>query len=58
MEYQERFYSDVFFPYLQEHGISQILHLGDYYDNRKTINIKAPTNESVFVSKCLFQKPG
>lgn len=41
MEYQERFYRDVFFPYLVENGIKQIIHLGDYYDNRKTINFKA-----------------
>ena len=52
MEYQERFYSDVFFPYLQEHGISQILHLGDYYDNRKTINIKALNhNRRIFLDR-------
>jgi hypothetical protein len=35
------FYKKVFFPYCKEHNIKQILHLGDYYDNRKTINIKA-----------------
>lgn len=52
MQYQERFYSEVFFPYLQENGISQILHLGDYYDNRKAINIKALNhNRSCFLSK-------
>jgi len=31
MQYQERFYGEVFFPYLRENGITQILHLGDYY---------------------------
>jgi len=41
MDYQERFYAEVFFPYLIENDIKQILHLGDYYDNRKTINFKA-----------------
>ena len=41
IEYQERFYEEVFFPYLEEHGIKNVLHLGDYYDNRKTINLKA-----------------
>lgn len=52
MRYQERFYLDVFFPYLQENGIEQILHLGDYYDNRKTINIKAlQHNRSIFLDK-------
>ena len=41
MEYQERFYTDVFFPYLKEHDITNIFHLGDYYDHRKNINFKA-----------------
>jgi len=37
----EKFYSDVFFPYLVEHNIRHIVHLGDYYDNRKFINFRA-----------------
>lgn len=41
IDYQNRFYSEVFFPYLKEHGIKQIVHLGDYYDHRKYINFKA-----------------
>ena len=36
-----KFYNETFFPYCKQHGISQILHLGDYYDNRKALNIKA-----------------
>lgn len=35
-----KFYGETFFPYLKEHDIKQIVHLGDYYDNRKAINIK------------------
>ena len=35
------FYSDIFFPYCRENNIEQILHLGDYYDHRKFVNIKA-----------------
>jgi DNA repair exonuclease SbcCD nuclease subunit len=41
IKYQERFYDEVFFPYLKEHGIKNILHLGDYYDHRKYVNFKA-----------------
>lgn len=37
----EKFYEEVFFPYCVENDIKQILHLGDYYDNRKFINFKA-----------------
>jgi DNA repair exonuclease SbcCD nuclease subunit len=36
--YFEQFYTDFFFPYLQEHGIKTICHLGDIFDRRKYIN--------------------
>jgi DNA repair exonuclease SbcCD nuclease subunit len=52
MAYQERFYSEVFFPYLLENDIKQILHLGDYYDNRKTVNFKAlHHNRKIFLER-------
>ena len=52
MEYQKRSYEEVFFPYLLENNITNILHLGDYYDNRKTINFKALNlNRKVFLDK-------
>lgn len=41
LENQTRFYSDTFFPYCKENSITQVLHLGDYYDNRKQISVKA-----------------
>lgn len=41
IEYQDKFYTEVFFPYLIKNDIKQILHLGDYYDHRKYINFKA-----------------
>ena len=37
----EAFYSNVFFPYLREHNIDTIFHLGDYYDHRRFVNFKA-----------------
>ena len=37
----ETFYEKVFFPYCIEHDIKHIIHLGDYYDNRKFINFKS-----------------
>ena len=52
INYQEKFYDQVFFPYLLENDIKQILHLGDYYDNRKFINFKALNrNRQHFLSK-------
>jgi hypothetical protein len=48
----EKFYGEVFFPYLLENNIKHILHLGDYYDNRKFINFKALNrNRKTFLSK-------
>jgi DNA repair exonuclease SbcCD nuclease subunit len=50
LNYQKKFYSEVFFPYCQEHGITQILHLGDYYDHRKFINFKTQNeNRKMFL---------
>jgi DNA repair exonuclease SbcCD nuclease subunit len=52
MEYQEKFYRDIFFPYLLENNIKKILHLGDYYDNRKFINFKSlEHNRKIFLEK-------
>lgn len=34
----DKFYGDFFFPYLKEHNISHITHLGDMFDKRKNIN--------------------
>jgi hypothetical protein len=41
IEYQRKFYQDVLFPYMDEHGIKKIVHGGDYYDHRKYVNFKA-----------------
>ena len=52
IEYQERFYTEVLFPYMLEHDIKHIFHAGDYYDNRKYINFKAlNSNRKVFLDK-------
>lgn len=37
-DYFGRFYSQVFFPYLKENNINNIIHLGDVVDRRKFIN--------------------
>ena len=52
MDYQEKFYRDVFFPYLEEHDIKKIVHLGDYYENRTSINFKALShNRRIFLDE-------
>lgn len=37
-DYFEKFYRDVFFPYLRANGIKQIIQLGDLFDRRKYVN--------------------
>lgn len=37
----EKFYSELLFPYMVENNIKHIVHLGDFYDNRKFINFRA-----------------
>jgi DNA repair exonuclease SbcCD nuclease subunit len=52
MDYQEKFYSDVFFPYVLENKIDKIIHLGDYYEHRKYVNFKAlEHNRRIFLDK-------
>ena len=36
--YQLKFFDEQFFPYMQEHGIKNLIHLGDVVDRRKFIN--------------------
>ncbi|MFA7407651.1 MAG: metallophosphoesterase [Anaerolineaceae bacterium] len=38
LDHQERFFRDIFFPYLEANEITTILHLGDVFDRRKNIN--------------------
>jgi len=37
-EYQIRFFEDELFPYMEKHGITEILQLGDIFDSRKFSN--------------------
>jgi len=39
-----RYYKNVFFPYLEEHGINYVVHLGDIVDRRKYINFVTAKN--------------
>jgi DNA repair exonuclease SbcCD nuclease subunit len=40
MQLQKNFYENNFFPYLIENNIDTIIHLGDFFDNRKTVNFE------------------
>lgn len=51
-EYFNRFYYNQFFPYLEEHGVSNIIHLGDIVDRRKYINFVTARHLRKFVQTC------
>lgn len=42
-DYFEKFYSEVFFPTLDEEGIDTVIHMGDAFDSRKGIDFRALT---------------
>lgn len=37
-EFFLKFYEEIFFPYLKQHNIKNVIHLGDTFDRRKYIN--------------------
>ena len=39
-DYFEMFYRDVFFPFLEEHKIDTVIHMGDIFDSRKSIDLQ------------------
>ena len=38
LNYQKKFFDNIFFPYLQKHEIKTVIHLGDVFDRRKYVN--------------------
>ena len=54
LEYQKKFYNEVFFPYLDKNDITHIVHLGDLVDRRKSINFYTLNNlKECFLSPAL-----
>lgn len=40
-EYFNRFYTEIFFPTLEKRGITTIVQMGDFFDNRKSLSMVA-----------------
>ena len=40
-DFFQKFYDDIFFPTLEEKGITTCIHMGDAFDNRKNIDFWA-----------------
>ena len=43
-DFFHKFYNEIFFPYLKEHNIKTLIHLGDVVDRRKFINFRIAHN--------------
>ena len=52
MNYHNRFYDEIFFPYIEKNNIKTLVHLGDVVDRRKFINHNTAHNfKKVFWDK-------
>jgi hypothetical protein len=40
-DYFLKFYNDIFFPYLEEHGITTVIDMGDTFDSRKGVDFSS-----------------
>jgi DNA repair exonuclease SbcCD nuclease subunit len=40
-DYFELFYKNIFFPTLEEHGVEVVIHMGDAFDSRKSIDYQS-----------------
>jgi DNA repair exonuclease SbcCD nuclease subunit len=40
-DYFELFYKNIFFPALEEHGVQVVIHMGDAFDSRKSIDYQS-----------------
>ena len=40
-DYFESFYKNIFFPTLEQHGITNVIHMGDAFDSRKSIDYQS-----------------
>jgi len=40
-DYFETFYKNIFFPALEEHGVEAVIHMGDAFDSRKSIDYQS-----------------
>ncbi len=39
--YFKKFYDNIFFPYLEKNNIDTIIHMGDMFDSRKSIDYQS-----------------
>jgi len=55
-KYYEKFYRDIFFPYLDEHKINTVVQLGDLFDRRKYINFLSLSESRRYFFDPLYER--
>ena len=55
-KFQEKFFMEVFFPYIDEHNITTVFDLGDTFDRRKYINFYSLKKGKEFLFDQLAQR--
>ena len=54
LKYFEKFYGEFFFPLLKERGITKVIHLGDIFENRTSINYSVLNKfRECFLNPCI-----
>jgi len=48
LDYQRKFFEEIFFPYLEKYKIKDVISLGDEFDSRKNINYNTLSNSKEF----------
>ena len=54
--FQKKFYDDVFFPYIDKHGITEVVNLGDTFDRRKFISYTSLKSAKEMLFEPLHQR--
>lgn len=53
--YQKKFFTDIFFPYISENNIKHCIQLGDFFDRRQYINFKTLHGLKSFMPELLIE---
>lgn len=56
LRHQEKFFSDIFFPTIEQHKVNTVIHLGDIFDRRKYINFVTLQQSKRFFFDVLHNK--
>lgn len=56
LDHQEKFFKEIFFPYIDEHNIDTVIDLGDTFDRRKYVNYLTLTRAKEFFFDPMYRR--